>query len=60
MAQSGGYLLAATGPLTFGLLHTATHHWQPPIALLLLLLIPELACGLRAARPGLVQSGNGA
>ncbi|MFD7506184.1 CynX/NimT family MFS transporter [Streptomyces sp. NPDC059850] len=54
MAQSGGYLLAATGPLTFGVLHSATGGWKPSIALLLLLVIPELLCGLAAARPGLV------
>ncbi|MGW2331738.1 CynX/NimT family MFS transporter [Streptomyces sp. NPDC001700] len=55
MAQSGGYLLAATGPLTFGVLHSATGGWKPSIALLLLLVIPELLCGLLAARPGTVS-----
>jgi len=54
MAQSGGYLLAATGPLTFGVLHSVTGGWRPSIGLLLLLVIPELICGLLAARPGLV------
>ncbi|WP_081655425.1 CynX/NimT family MFS transporter [Amycolatopsis orientalis] len=55
MAQSGGYLLAACGPLAFGLLHTLTDGWKAPIWLLILLLVPELACGLVAARPGFVR-----
>lgn len=55
MAQSGGYLLAAAGPLAFGVLHSATGGWQVSIWLLLLLVVPELVCGLLAARPGLVR-----
>ena len=55
MAQSGGYLLAASGPLTFGLLHSISGGWETSIWLLLLLVLPELVCGLLAARPGLVR-----
>ncbi|EFL07676.1 predicted protein [Streptomyces sp. AA4] len=55
MAQSGGYLLAACGPLAFGLLHTLTDGWHAPIWLLIVLLVPELACGSLAARPGFVR-----
>jgi MFS transporter, CP family, cyanate transporter len=55
MAQSGGYLLAASGPLTFGVLHSVTGGWEVSIWLLLLLVVPELVCGLLAARPGLVR-----
>ncbi|UQI45747.1 MFS transporter [Streptomyces sp. HU2014] len=55
MAQSGGYLLAASGPLTFGVLHSATGGWEVSIWLLLLLVVPELVCGLLAARPGFVR-----
>lgn len=55
MAQSGGYLLAATGPLTFGVLRSATGGWEASIWLLLLLVVPELVCGLLAARPGFVR-----
>jgi CP family cyanate transporter-like MFS transporter len=55
MAQSGGYLLAACGPLTFGLLHTMTGGWEPSIWLLLVLVLPELVCGLVAAKPGFVR-----
>jgi CP family cyanate transporter-like MFS transporter len=55
MAQSGGYLLAASGPLTFGVLHSVTGGWHASIWLLALLLLPELGCGLLAARPGVVR-----
>ncbi|AXB41620.1 CynX/NimT family MFS transporter [Amycolatopsis albispora] len=55
MAQSGGYLIAATGPLAFGLLHSVTGGWQAPIWLLLLLAVPQLGCGLLAARPGFIR-----
>jgi CP family cyanate transporter-like MFS transporter len=58
MAQSGGYLLAASGPLTFGVLHSVTGGWEASIWLLLLLLVPELMCGLLAARPGFVRLGS--
>jgi MFS transporter, CP family, cyanate transporter len=34
MAQSIGYLLAAVGPVVFGLLHTVASGWQVPIALM--------------------------
>ncbi|MGC7098378.1 CynX/NimT family MFS transporter [Amycolatopsis lurida] len=59
MAQSGGYLIAGLGPLTFGVLHTVTGGWGLSIGLLFVLLVPELVCGLLAARPGYVRlSGN--
>jgi len=35
MAQSGGYLLAATGPLVMGLLHGLTDGWTVPLLFLL-------------------------
>jgi CP family cyanate transporter-like MFS transporter len=34
MAQSIGYLLAAAGPVIFGLLHTVSSGWQAPIILM--------------------------
>ncbi|MEO3823014.1 MFS transporter [Actinomadura sp. B10D3] len=55
MAQTGGYVLAATGPLAVGVLHGATGGWDVPLVLLLVLLVPELLVGLLAARPGLVR-----
>ncbi|MFI1395890.1 hypothetical protein [Streptomyces sp. NPDC020681] len=60
MAQTGGYLLAGTGPLAIGMLHTATSGWNAPLLLLLALAIPETAFGLLAARPGFVgHTGTG-
>ncbi|WP_042382244.1 MFS transporter [Streptacidiphilus melanogenes] len=56
MAQTAGYLLAGTGPLAFGLLHTATGGWTTPLALLGTLIVPEALSGLRAARPGQVRT----
>lgn len=55
MAQTGGYLLAGAGPLAVGVLHDATGGWHVPIVLLLALLVPEIAFGLLAARPGYVR-----
>ena len=50
LAQSGGYLLATTGPLAVGLLHETTGGWNVPIALLLVLCVAELAAGWMAGR----------
>ncbi|WP_024934428.1 CynX/NimT family MFS transporter [Actinomadura welshii] len=58
MAQTGGYLLAATGPLAVGVLHEATGGWNVPLVLLLVLVVPELAVGLLAARPGFVRTSG--
>jgi CP family cyanate transporter-like MFS transporter len=40
-AQTVGYLLAAVGPLLVGAVHDATGSWTLPIALLLVLLVPQ-------------------
>jgi CP family cyanate transporter-like MFS transporter len=53
-AQSTGYLLAATGPLSVGLLHDLTDGWDLGLALLLVLALAQTAIGLAAARPRLV------
>lgn len=50
LAQSGGYLLAATGPLAVGLLHSATGGWTPSVAVLLGCTAAELVAGMLAAR----------
>jgi CP family cyanate transporter-like MFS transporter len=50
MAQCAGYLLAATGPFTVGLLHNATHGWGVPFCLLLALTVVELVVGVLAGR----------
>ncbi|GAA2992838.1 hypothetical protein GCM10020229_01660 [Kitasatospora albolonga] len=54
LAQTAGYGLAALGPLTVGLLHTATGGWTAPLLLLLALVLPEAALGLAASRRGLL------
>jgi MFS transporter, CP family, cyanate transporter len=50
-AQSAGYLVACAGPLELGLLHTATHSWNLPMIVLLVLSGIELTVGVLAARP---------
>lgn len=56
MAQAGGYLLAAAGPLLVGVLHDATGGWLLPMALLLVVCVSGTAAGLGAGRP--VQVGE--
>ncbi|GAA4978306.1 hypothetical protein GCM10023317_00460 [Actinopolymorpha pittospori] len=48
--QSVGYLIAAVGPLAMGALFDVTGGWTIPIGLLLLLVVPQVATGLLAAR----------
>ncbi|MFC4597661.1 CynX/NimT family MFS transporter [Cohnella hongkongensis] len=50
MSQSVGYLLAATGPILFGLLHDITASWGPPLLLLLVVSTLMLLSGLGASR----------
>ena len=58
-AQSVGYLIAATGPLLVGLLHSATGSWNVPIVVLLILSAGGLAVGVLAARPLVLPGGSG-
>ena len=50
MAQSIGYVICAFGPLLVGLLHEAARSWSVPIVLLLVLLVPQLVCGMLSGR----------
>jgi CP family cyanate transporter-like MFS transporter len=50
MAQAGGYLIGAAGPLVMGLLYTATGSWTLPLAFLLATTVLGLPPGLVAAR----------
>lgn len=50
MAQSIGYLIAATGPVLTGAVRSASGGWTVPIACLLVLMVPLAACGLLAGR----------
>ena len=54
MAQSVGYLLAATGPFLFGVLHDLTQSWSLPLALLLAVVAGLLFAGLGAGRDAYV------
>ena len=60
MAQSAGYLLAASGPFLFGALRDATGAWTIPLALLLALTVCLLLAGLGAARDVQVATGRDA
>ncbi len=55
LVQGWGYLLAATGPLTVGLLHDLTGGWRVPLTALLVGLVPKLVAGWVAASPGAVD-----
>ncbi|MEU5258189.1 MFS transporter [Amycolatopsis sp. NPDC021455] len=50
MAQGFGYLFAALGPFLFGLLHDVAGGWTVPLAMLLGLLLVQVAFGVLAGR----------
>ncbi|MGO4532104.1 CynX/NimT family MFS transporter [Paenibacillus sp. 2TAF8] len=50
MAQSFGYMLAAGGPLLFGLMHDWTNGWTLPLLVQVLLAIGLLMTGLQASK----------
>lgn len=56
MAQSVGYLIAATGPPVFGWLHDVTDGWRVPLGFLMAVLLAKLVSGLPAGRPGTVKA----
>ncbi|MGO5000125.1 CynX/NimT family MFS transporter [Oceanisphaera sp. W20_SRM_FM3] len=56
MAQSLGYLLAALGPVSLGLLRDISGHWQWALLLLMGLQLVQLTSGWLAARPIKVRS----
>jgi CP family cyanate transporter-like MFS transporter len=49
-AQSVGYLVATTGPLAAGFLHSALGGWTVPVAVLLVITGLQLTPGWQAAR----------
>lgn len=51
MAQSIGYLLAATGPTLFGFLRDVTLSWTVPLLFLIVILAAKLMTGLGAGKP---------
>lgn len=50
MAQSVGYLLAATGPFLFGFLHDTIHNWTIPMLVLIAAALVFLAVGIAPSR----------
>ncbi|MEU9129779.1 MFS transporter [Kitasatospora sp. NPDC048540] len=49
-AQSVGYLISIPGPILIGSLYQWTGGWYLPLGFLAVLLVPQMAVGLRAAR----------
>jgi len=59
MAQSIGYLLAATGPLLFGGLHDLTDGWDIPLLALCSIILLLFAVGMGAGRDRQVMLADG-
>ncbi len=58
-AQGAGYLVATTGPLAVGFLHTATGSWTVPVVVMLVILAAELAVGWPAGRAMTLPEASG-
>jgi MFS transporter, CP family, cyanate transporter len=54
MAQSIGYLLAAIGPVLFGMLHVITKGWTIPLSMMMIAAILLLFSGLGAGRDAFI------
>ncbi|KAB1931742.1 MFS transporter [Micromonospora sp. ALFpr18c] len=54
-AQSTGYVIAALGPLSVGILYEITGGWTAPIGFLLAALAVQTAAGMAIARPRYVE-----
>jgi len=54
LAQSIGYVLAATGPVAVGLLRQATGSWAVPLIVITGVLAAQLTAGALAGRPRLI------
>ncbi len=54
MAQSLGYLFAASGPFVVGLLHDATDGWTAPVILFIVVWVLIGVAGMFAGRPRIV------
>ncbi|WSA07777.1 MFS transporter [Micromonospora sp. NBC_01813] len=58
-AQSVGYLIAALGPLSIGLLYTRTGGWALPIGLLFVALLVQTGTGWAISRPRWIEDEAG-
>jgi MFS transporter, CP family, cyanate transporter len=56
-AQGAGYLLASTGPLLIGFLHTATGGWDIPVAALIGVAALQIVTGWLAGRAATIPAG---
>jgi len=57
--QSVGYLISIPGPIVVGALYGATGSWHLPLALLLVLLVPQGVAGVFAGRSRYVEDDLG-
>ncbi|WUI35379.1 MFS transporter [Nocardia sp. NBC_00416] len=55
--QGVGYALACIGPVVFGMLHTATHGWTAPFALLCVAVLVLLIGAWQACKPRMLEDG---
>jgi MFS transporter, CP family, cyanate transporter len=58
MAQSIGYLLAAAGPVAFGLLHSLTSGWHAPVLLMCVVAAGQTIVATAAGRGTLRPAGG--
>ncbi|KYG79979.1 MFS transporter [Roseivirga seohaensis] len=58
MAQSIGYLIAATGPILFGSIFDLTGNWSYSLVFLLVIALLKLYMGLGAGKPGKISQEN--
>ena len=58
MSQTVGYLVGGVGPVVVGALRDATGSWVLPLAILVAVLVPELACGLGSTQGRTVGSAG--
>ncbi|KPN70717.1 MFS transporter [Neisseria sp. 83E34] len=59
MAQTVGYLLAATGPVGAGWLFDKTQSWNMALAVMTMLMLVKCACGWYCARPVTLREAAG-
>lgn len=55
-SQSGGYVLAALGPVLFGAGHDLLRSWTVPVLLLTVTMVPTLVAGWVCGPPGSVEA----
>lgn len=58
MAQFVAYLVAATGPFVYGLVHDAVGGWVWPVGVGIAMLVPMLVTGVLAGRDRVVAAGG--